>query len=133
MTISLVTISLTYCQPPNRQVVGANFSHPESTIRHYWRQLIKKDYKEALRCFVNFSEDQFLEKDILPLPDIDSLTVDTIILKKVINKKRVEIYYRVLYYSKKDKFKKYLITGDRLILTRGGWKIKDVLIPTQYR
>ncbi|MEO0094386.1 MAG: hypothetical protein ABIL69_07325 [candidate division WOR-3 bacterium] len=102
---------------------------PESTIYKYWSFLDKRDYKNALKYFT-FHRDEFYDSTLIyPIPDrIDSIKVDTIISVKFINKKTCEIYYRIKFYSYKDNCFKYFITGDKLVLTKSGWLIDEVLI-----
>ncbi len=105
------------------------FSTPESTIYTYWQFLDSRDYKKALRCFKSHVEDYYDSSLIYPIPDrIESLRVDSIISKKKLNKKTYEIFYRVRFYSQKDKCLKYFITGDKLILTNKGWLVDEVLV-----
>jgi len=115
------------CKNPDTQNIESNFTTPVATIGYYWSQLSQRNYKEALRCFDKFSESSYNEHDIFPVPDIDSLKVDSILSLKIKNKE-AEIYYRVSFFSKKHSIKKSFISGDRLVLTKSGWKIKDVLI-----
>lgn len=105
------------------------FSTPESTIFKYWSYLNKRDYKNALKCFKSHKEEYYDSTLIYPIPQrIESLTVDSIISKKLINKKTCTIYYRVKFYSYKDSCFKYFITGDKLVWTKNGWLIDEVFI-----
>jgi hypothetical protein len=122
---------LFFCNQPKdtpNNKIDPHFSSPESTIQYYWTQLVQHNYNEALKCFVDYPKETYNEEDILPLPDVDSLQIDSIISLKMINKKEAEIRYIISFFSKKQNIKKLFITGDRLILTKKGWKIKDVLL-----
>ena len=90
--------------------------------------LAQKSYQEALRCYEGYSETYYNEKEIFPIPDVDSLKVDSIISLKI-KGKNAEIRYRVSFISKRQGIKKTYISGDRLVFTASGWKIGDVIIP----
>ncbi len=128
LVLSLFTLLYLCCQ--NRvEKLDPQFTTPESTIRYYWAQLAKRDYKKALSCFENFSEQYYNEKEIFPIPEsVDSLEVDSIIYVKYKGKK-AEIKYKITYFSKYHSVKKFFYSGDILVLTKTGWKIRDVFIP----
>lgn len=71
--------------------------------------------------------DAYNEKNIFPLPDVDSLRVDSILKISFSGQKRAAIYYRIAFYSKKQKKQVTFNTGDRLILKKNGWKINEVI------
>ena len=128
----VIPLGITICGTPQNdkpKKIEPEFATPQKTIEYYWENLANNDYQKALTCFTDYSPENYNKKDILPLPDIDSLKVDSIIKIKKEGKKQVVLYYRVSFYSKRQKLTKTIITGDRLILTDSGWKIKDVLIP----
>jgi|GEM_PF-2646398 len=111
------------------QVTTQSGAPPESTIYRYWTYLNTRDYRNALRCFRVHKEEYYDSSLIYPIPErIESLRVDSIISKKMINKTTYEIYYVVRFYSLKDSCFKYFKTGDRLRLTEKGWLIDEVLI-----
>lgn len=127
----LVSLTLIFCKQSNQGEHNEdfNFVAPESTIYKYWHYLNIRDYKNALNCFTGHKDEYFDLSNIYPLPEnIDSISVDTIISKKFLNKKTCEIYYRIRFYSHKDGIFKYFITGDKLILIEKGWLIDKVLI-----
>lgn len=106
-----------------------SFSTPESTIFNYWLFLDARDYKKALHFFKSYREKYYDSSLIYPIPNgIESLMVDSIVYKKKLNNKTYEIYYRVRFYSQKDRCIKYFVTGDRLTLTKKGWLIDEVLV-----
>jgi len=108
--------------------IDPNLAQPETTIRHYWAQLAKHNYREALKCFVDFSGDQYSEADVFPLPELDSLRIDSIVSIKIAGK-NAEIHYRIAIFSSVTKLKLHIFSGDKLVLTKNGWKIKDVIVP----
>ncbi len=108
--------------------INTSYSLPESTIYKYWSYLEQRDYKNALRCFKNHDDKYYDSTLIYPIsPLIESLTVDSIISKKYLNKQTCEIYYIVKFYSHKDKIWKSFLTGDILQWTNNEWKIDKVL------
>ncbi|MEO0227182.1 MAG: hypothetical protein ABIL70_03925 [candidate division WOR-3 bacterium] len=122
-------IVFSFCKNGVQENILPQFATPESTIKYYWSMLGKRNYKEALTCFDGFLENQYNEKDIFPVPDeVDSLQYDSLISLKIKGKKAL-IYYRVSFYSKRQNSKKIFLSGDRLVLTKSGWKISEVIIP----
>lgn len=105
------------------------FSTPESTIYNYWLSLESRNYKKALQFFKSHRDEYYDSSLIYPIKNgIESLMVDSIVYKKKLNNKTYEIYYRVRFYSQKDRCIKYFITGDKLVLTEKGWRIDKVLV-----
>lgn len=109
--------------------VPRQFSAPESLILYYWDQLFTHNYKEALNCFKNFDEKKYREHDILPMPDMEYLKIDSFIsIVYSNNKTKAVIKYRISCAIKGTNVKKTIISGDKLILTSSGWRIDDVLV-----
>ncbi len=124
----LLVLFFLFCRESKKiETIEPHFSTPESTIVYYWKSLSKRDYKNALMCFLDFSEKHYNEKDIFPVPEyVDSLKVDSIIYL-MIKGNKAEIHYKVALY--RDTLKTIFKSGDRLIMSKIGWKIKDVIIP----
>lgn len=136
--ILLKTISITFfiflanfifCSQETNHIIDPRFETPEKTLSTYWTYLKNKDYKNALGCFSGFKDSYYDSSLIYPLPDVESLSVDSFIQYKEISKKEVIIFYRVKFFSKLNKTWKSYTTGDKLVFTKTGWKIKDVIIP----
>lgn len=117
------------CKSNSAEKINPLLATPELTIHTYWHYLNLRDYRSALACFVDFKNDYYDSSSVHPLPDVDSLKVDSIISEKSTGKNLREIRYRVKFYSRKDSISKQYIAADRLVLTDEGWKIKDVIIP----
>ncbi len=116
------------CHKEDKILPNPEFATPQKTIMTYWRYLNARDYKNALSCFVDFNETNFDSTSIFKIPPgIESLAVDTFLSCKNFGKKEAILTYRVKFYSQRNQTWKSFTTGDRLILTPGGWKIKDVI------
>lgn len=115
------------CTSSEPRHIESQFSTPESTIFYYWNHLAAKDYQKALSCFHRYQEKSYNEKDIFPLPDVESLHVDRILNIIYQGKKRVAISYQIAFYSKQQQRIVFFQTGDRLLLTSHGWKIYEVI------
>lgn len=106
------------------------YETPQKLISTYWTALFDKRYKDAMKCFIDFEEEKFNVNELIPMPDMDSLWIDSIIFLKI-NNKDAEIHYLVSFTIEENEEIKTIITGDKLKLTSEGWKITDVVIPTQ--
>jgi len=113
-----------------RTVSNPLYETPQKLIETYWSALSDKRYKDAMKCFNDFEEDEFDINELIPMPDMDSLWIDSIFFLKIKNKD-AEIHYFVSFTLKDNEEIKTIITGDKLKLTSEGWKISDVVIPTQ--
>ncbi len=133
LTFLLIFFFFPACRPPaapDLSKVPVQYSTPESLINYYWRQLLEHNHKQALGCFKNYRDKDFRESDVYPLPDLDSFMVDSILkLELSHDGRKAEIQYRISCVIKSNRVKRIFITGDRLVLTPGGWRIKDVLTP----
>jgi hypothetical protein len=128
MAIIILLANFIFCSQENNQVIDPRFETPEKTLTTYWAYLKDRDYKNALGCFSGFKDSYYDSSLIYPLPDIESLQIDSFIQHKEISRKEVIIFYRIKFYSKIDKTWKSFTTGDKLVFTKTGWKIKDVII-----
>ncbi len=83
-----------------------------------------------MMCMFDFQKEDFDSTELFPMPDMDTLWIDSIVLLKI-DKKQAEIHYLVGFRLKADSTEKLILTGDKLKLTKEGWKISDVIIPKQ--
>ena len=110
--------------------INPKYSTPERTIENYWKALNDRNYICALECFTGFTAEKYNKDDVFPVSkNIDSIRVDTILSLIYKNKKNAEISYKVSIF--KNQSSRSILTGDRLILTKEGWKIKDVFVPSK--
>jgi hypothetical protein len=106
------------------------YETPQRLIQTYWQALYEQRYKDAMMCFTDFREEEFDIKELIPMAEMDSLWIDSIVFLKT-ETDRAEIHYLVSYIFKDEKQPRTIFTGDKLRLTKDGWKIYDVLIPKQ--
>lgn len=106
------------------------YETPQKLINTYWTALFDKRYKDAMKCFIDFEEEEFNVNELIPMPDMDSLWIDSIFFLEIKNND-AEIHYFVSFTLKNYEEIKTIITGDKLKLTSEGWKISDVVIPTR--
>lgn len=106
------------------------YETPQKLIDTYWKALFDKRYKDAMKCFIDFKEDEFDINELMPMPDMDSLWIDSIFFLEIKNND-AEIHYFVSFTLTDYEETKTIITGDKLKLTSEGWKISDVVIPTR--
>ena len=126
----LIILLILFCQKKESTIITLNpkYETPQKLIETYWRALFEERYKDALMCFVNFREADFNTKELFPIPDMDSLWIDSIISLKIDND-QAEIYYMVAFIYGGEKQERAIITGDKLKLTKEGWKISDPIVP----
>ncbi len=117
-----------FCSSKDTHHSNPLYFSPESIIYKYWSFLDQRDYRNALHCFFGHKDDYYDSTLIYPIPNyIDSLKIDSIISKKYPRNNVCIIFYRVEFYSKSEQRKKQFITGDKLVWTKDGWKIDEVL------
>jgi hypothetical protein len=115
---------------PAEKPLNPLYETPQKSIETYWNALFEKRYKDAMACFVDFEEEEFDINELIPIPDMDSLWIDSVFFLEMRDDK-AEIHYFVSFILTEDEDIKTIITGDKLKLTDDGWKISDVVIPTQ--
>lgn len=131
LKLILCLYCLIVCKKDVQRVkIESDYLTPEKTIETYWNALSKRDYISALECFTGFSREKYNENEVFPVSsNIDSIVLDSILTVEYKNKKNAEIVYKIVIFKKGKS--RFILTGDKLVLTRKGWKIEDVFIPNK--
>jgi hypothetical protein len=108
--------------PDSSKELPEAFARPEFTIARYWHSMLEHRHVAALECFADFHPRE--SSEMLRLPDLVELRCRDF---RLTDRGRgvVDVLYTVEYrVSMTDSLNRFP-SGDRLRLTRGGWKIQQ--------
>lgn len=132
MHLLLLLLLLASCTPlrDSPRQVPAAFVRPQSTVANYWHSMLEHRLLSALECFVDSERDD--TECMLRLPDLVELRCRDF---RVSDRGRglVDVTYTVEYRVGMGDSLNRFPSGDRLCLTRDGWKIKNPLLNLRAR
>jgi hypothetical protein len=100
------------------------YARPQTTVANYWHCMLERRHLSALECFAHFTPAD--ANEMVPLPDMVELRCRDF---AVADRGRgiVDVTYTVEYRVGMGDSLRRFTSGDRLCLTRGGWKIERPL------
>jgi len=120
LILALLLVSCGSLQDSPRDVPLA-FARPQTTVANYWHSMLEHRLLSALDCFVEYGSEDM--DHMLHLPDLVELRCRDF---RVSDRGRgvVDVMYTVEYRVSMGDSLRTFPSGDRLCLTRSGWKIR---------
>lgn len=105
--------------------IPAAYAQPQVTISNYWHAMLERRHLSALSCFVAYTPADV--GNMLPLPELVELRCRDFQVRDR-GRGQVDVTYTVEYRVAMGRPLSRFPSGDRLCLTRGGWKIQRPLL-----
>jgi hypothetical protein len=108
--------------PDSPRELPEAYALPQATIAQYWHSMLEHRHEAALACYAD--SDPAESADMLSLPDLVELRCRDF---RVADRGRgiVDVLYTVEYRVAMGDSLNHFRSGDRLRLTREGWKIQQ--------
>ncbi len=121
LTLGVAFLGLFRDSPRNIPVA---YARPQVTISSYWHAMLERRHLSALQCFAEYSPADVDE--MLPLPELVELRCCDFRVRDR-GRGQVDVTYTVEYRVAMGSPLSRFASGDRLCLTRSGWKIQRPL------